>query len=1074
MQRRIEAEAEAARDEKRRLGRLGHDGAGERRRGGRAGAGRCAASLQRNVSSAVLAGPGEEPAADTSKQAESQRVMEPRAPSIMRVAQLAEEPLKILSCVVEMQKAAREAREAELLARQTSDVLAGEPSLPSGASLGHAAAPEAESSGPLNIPRAPDSMTISQRASALFSDSRLVGAFEHRKAQAAVDYWLEEADVDLASLFLPVAVELCKVLEELLGPRLEAGIHWVTSVPGRLETPVPAAHLTRATLTFFEALLERHVGDVGLLGDLEGMDEQAVRMMFVVAFTWGVGGAVAEAHREAFSDFVGEILQDCSVPPRGSVFDLRFTMDPAFGPALQVATSNAATHRIPGDLIERRVALGTLLVPTADTQRVEEAALLAMDASAPLLVLGPSGAGKSLVLSKLVYEVTEGAMNRALKARGAAESDVTGAPTGLAAGAGPGHGSFRGPRPGGASPAEGPRAYRWTRLGASLTLSSKTTSAAMQQLVEGSVKRKRNGRWGAPESTRIVVFLDDLHMPEQEAFGAQPPLELLRLLLDKGALIDREHLEWKFVEDVTVLAAAESVAPGGGGGVPPRLLRHFAPLLMPLSDAKVLESIFVAIFGSYLQHFLGLPFKEQNAGPVVRSTVELWEEIRAQLLPTPSKSHYVFTTRDLARVFQGMTMAHPNALTGRNALARLWIHEVSRSLGDRLVDAADVALFRASVHAKARQRFGLQATVQELFEGEPLVFGDFLRFGTPEPERQYVEGEGGLASLTRLLRDYIDDYNSSTSAPLRLVFFRETVEHVTRIARCLACPNGHMLLLGLGGSGKQTLARFAAAVAGFTLFRNDVTRGFSLSEFREDLKRQLVRAGVEGARVCFLLPDSPVLAAEGILEVVHLMLQAGEVPRLFTNEEREKIIQDVRPWALLEGYPDTRPKMWQAFARRSARNLRFVLTRSPLGDRLRQQIRKFPSLVHCTTTDWFNSWPIHALESVSKLYLGGIDLEHPTLDTLHIPTVTSWGAPLDVTCIRSRSVCNPRLEWMPWTERRVLLSNRIPTPNVLRRSIFTATTRRLPCRPAARRLWTAVCRPLRWPLALLAQCCWRR
>ena len=44
---------------------------------------------------------------------------------------------------------------------------------------------------------------------------------------------------------------------------------------------------------------------------------------------------------------------------------------------------------------------------------------------------------------------------------------------------------------------------------------------------------------GPPAGHRLVVFVDDIHLPEKEQYGAQPALEMLRLLLDRGGLYQR-------------------------------------------------------------------------------------------------------------------------------------------------------------------------------------------------------------------------------------------------------------------------------------------------------------------------------------------------------------------------------------------------------------------------------------------------------------------------------------------------------------------------------------------------------
>ena len=52
-----------------------------------------------------------------------------------------------------------------------------------------------------------------------------------------------------------------------------------------------------------------------------------------------------------------------------------------------------------------------------------------------------------------------------------------------------------------------------------------------------------------------------------------------------------------------------------------------------------------------------------------------------------------------------------------------------------------------------------------------------------------------------------------------------------------------------------------------------------------------------------------------------------------------------------------------------------MLAFSPIGEGLRNRIRNFPSLVNCTTIDWFSEWPRDALDSVAKKFLGDVEME---------------------------------------------------------------------------------------------------
>jgi dynein heavy chain len=111
-------------------------------------------------------------------------------------------------------------------------------------------------------------------------------------------------------------------------------------------------------------------------------------------------------------------------------------------------------------------------------------------------------------------------------------------------------------------------------------------------------------------------------MPATEQYGAQPPIELLRLFIDKKGLYDREEWMWKDVEDTTLIACA---APPGGGrsAITLRFTRHFNMFCLPQADRQALTKI----FGSILGGFLKTGFNDQVQkldDSIVLSTIEIY------------------------------------------------------------------------------------------------------------------------------------------------------------------------------------------------------------------------------------------------------------------------------------------------------------------------------------------------------------------------------------------------------------------------------------------------------------------
>jgi Holliday junction resolvasome RuvABC ATP-dependent DNA helicase subunit len=69
------------------------------------------------------------------------------------------------------------------------------------------------------------------------------------------------------------------------------------------------------------------------------------------------------------------------------------------------------------------------------------------------------------------------------------------------------------------------------------------------------------------------------------------------------------------------------------------------------------------------------------------------------------------------------------------------------------------------------------------------------------------------------VEEALADYNGTSKRPMHLAMFLYALEHVSRISRLMKQPGGHMLLIGVGGSGRQSLAKLAAFMTGVELFQ---------------------------------------------------------------------------------------------------------------------------------------------------------------------------------------------------------------------------------------------------------------
>lgn len=237
-----------------------------------------------------------------------------------------------------------------------------------------------------------------------------------------------------------------------------------------------------------------------------------------------------------------------------------------------------------------------------------------------------------------------------------------------------------------------------------------------------------------------------------------------------------------------------------------------------------------------------------------------------------------------------------------------------------------------------------------------------------EEAPKIYEAGGSLSNIRKRVEYFARRYNEDfPSRSMNLVFFDDALKHLLRLNRLLEMPRGSALLVGVGGSGKQSLTRLAAYISRATCFQITLTKTYNLSAFMDDLRFLYKSAGQLRKQTVFLFTESEI-KDEVFLELINSILTTGEVPGLFAKEEYMAMSSDLRA-AFLKERPDleeTPENMKQFFIDTVRDNLHLVLCMSPLNPKFATRARKFPGLISGPTIDWFLPWPEEALVSVSR------------------------------------------------------------------------------------------------------------
>jgi dynein heavy chain len=696
-------------------------------------------------------------------------------------------------------------------------------------------------------------------------------------------------------------------------------------------------HLVCSLMKLYSCLMDE-IKESGVEGKPSMTSTQItlwLQCLFLFALVWTLGGTMTVESRKKFDVFFRTLIsgtdpdnpkpksikltKNTVFPERGTVFDFFFQK--------KGGTWSGWEDVIEKTTIPPGAKVGDLIISTAETVRQLFFLDIYLKHECPLMLVGPTGTGKSAITNDFLLKLPK-------------------------------------------------EQYIPINIG----FSARTSANQTQEAIMSKLDRRRKGVYGPPFGKKCIVFVDDLNMPAKEKYGAQPPIELLRQWIDHGYWYDPKDTSRL---DLIELLAVTAMGPPGGGrnNITCRLTRHFNILSIDSFDDTTMIKIFSSIVDWHFSQGYDSVFNRLGK-VMIMATMDVYKAAVANFLPTPSKSHYVFNLRDFARVVFGALLIPKTHMTEGDKLIRLWVHEVYRVFSDRLTDENDKLKFFEIVKDTTQQQFkvSLEKLLRHLaprgqLEDDHirgLFFGDYMGSG----DNRVYDEVTDFSKLTEVMESYLEDYNQVSKTPMALVLFKFAIEHISRISRVLKQDNGHLLLVGIGGSGRQSSTKLAVAMADYDLFQIEITKTYSIQDWKDDLKRMMLKAGGEGRPTVFLFSDNQI-KDESFVEDINVILNTGDVPNLYAADEKADIIEKMQVVARQTGrkIEATPLSMYNLFIERVRQNLHIVLAMSPIGDAFRSRLRMFPSLISCCTIDWFHAWPSDALEMVANKFLEELELE---------------------------------------------------------------------------------------------------
>ena len=623
---------------------------------------------------------------------------------------------------------------------------------------------------------------------------------------------------------------------------------------------------------------------------------------------WAFGGSMFADRRSA----LGDLLQQHSpaagdLPANTKLIDVQVTL----GSDCVTSWTEWAAIVPRSEMEAHKVVSSDVVITTSDTLRHVEVLRAWLASHKPLLLCGPPGSGKTMTLTSVL---------------------------------------------------EGSNDY----ILAALNFSSNTTPDLIIKtfsqycevvdspdglVMQPSRQTYRDTQW-------LVVFCDEINLPQLDRYGTQRVIMFMRQLTEQGGFWNND-CKWVTLRQIQFVGACNPPTDAGRVILSQRFLR-FVPLLYVDYPA---EASLKQIYRCFNHALLKLhPNLRGAVDGLTDAMVEFYSQNQAKFTPDVAPQ-YIYSPRELSRWVRAMYEAmEPLEAMTMDELVRLWAHEALRLFQDRLVSEAEKEWCDSQLGDIAKRFFSHGVSNLASCLQKPMLYSNWIKKVYGSTPREQLK-EFVAARLKVFYEEELD---------VPLVIFDDVLDHVLRIDNVLRHPMGHLLLVGESGVGKTVLSRFVSWMNGLSVFQIKANPRYTVEQFDDDLRGLLRRVGLEGEKVCFIFDESNVLSS-AFLERMNALLASGDVPGLFEGDDRVQLLSACRDaygkeekgLLAMTASGAGEDEVWRRFTRNIQRNLHVVFTMNPASGDFQNRCTASPALFNRCVVDWFGTWSVTALLQVA-------------------------------------------------------------------------------------------------------------
>ena len=461
---------------------------------------------------------------------------------------------------------------------------------------------------------------------------------------------------------------------------------------------------------------------------------------------------------------------------------------------------------------------------------------------------------------------------------------------------------------------------------------------------------KAHGSW-------LVLFCDEINLPRPDKYGAQRVICFLRQLIEHQGFWSRDCV-WVHLRNIQLVGACNPPTDPGRHPLTTRFTRHCPILYVDYPGQDSLSTIYSSFCRAALRQS---PNLRGYFDCLSYSMITLYSKTKARFT-VDQQAHYIYSPRELTRWIRGMYGVLKNMeFVSVEDLVRIWAHEAYRLFYDRLVSDEERDWMESCIEQSALESFP-NVDIQTCLK-PPILFSNLL-----SRKYEYVDKDELESFIESRLQTYYEE-----ECDAALILHDKALEHILRIDRVLQQPQGHMLLIGLAGSGKTSLTKFVCWMNGVTIFQPAVHKRYTLVDFDNDLRAILKRC-CKGEKICLLLNEGCIMDTS-FLERMNTLLANSEIPGLFEGDEYLSLMSSCKEVSLRAGLNlESHDELYKWFSHQVMKNLHVVFTMNPPEEGFASKTTASPALFNRCVLNWMGDWDLQAFYKVADGYLSHQDL----------------------------------------------------------------------------------------------------